>query len=140
MDSLPTFPNRKQNVLSRLFVVFFSVSLVFPLVAAFLNLPGHRFMEAGIADVGLALICLLLLALLWERRKNNQPQQLSRRAIHILQGLHSLPLLLIALYLAPVALNWEVLLIGLGWRYWLLLTALPLIAPASRPEGRCHGL
>jgi hypothetical protein len=56
-----------------------------------------------------------------------------QKTYKISQYIFTLPLLLIVLFLIKLELNWQVLLIGLGWRSWLLLMALPhLVASLSK--------
>lgn len=115
-----------------LFCVLFAVSTLFPIVASVVNQSGRVMPIAGVFDVGIALICFLLFVLLvvLVDKPTGQPElRISQR---INEYLASIPLLLIALYFLGPGLNWEVLLIGLGWRFWLLAMVTPYLVTALR--------
>jgi hypothetical protein len=53
-----------------------------------------------------------------------------------LQFSSSVPLLLLVLFFTGIKLNWEILLVGLAWRYWLFLSALPFLVKAFQKRHR----
>jgi hypothetical protein len=48
----------------------------------------------------------------------------------IVEYIAIIPLVLIVLYLSGLKINWAILLIGLGWKFWLLLMVIPYIITA----------
>ena len=58
--------------------------------------------------------------------------EIKAEAFEVCKWLAVLPLLLFVVYALGARLNWEVLLIGLGWRSWYLVTVVPLILTVRR--------
>jgi hypothetical protein len=115
------------------------VSTAFPVVAAILPAdPPPRWF--GIADVAIALVLVAVGTWIATRRPGPFSADVSRAALRILQGMASLPLvLLVVFFLAGDAVRWHVLLPGLAWRAWLFVVALPswlALGPVDRGAPR----
>jgi len=92
--------------------------------------PGEPATAAGIIDVTLAALLFLQLALLY-RNRHAVTDGVRARSYEICRWAAVLPLTLLPVYLTGVHLKWDVLLIGLGWRSWYLVTVLPYLVVAS---------
>jgi hypothetical protein len=111
--------------LSITFIILFTISTIFPIIASVINKDGVA-MNAGYYDVGIALICFVIYASLVIRIK--QPgAAVVVRSQKIIQYIAIAPLILICLYFIRVDISWQILLIGLGWRFWLLVMAVPYL-------------
>ncbi len=110
-----------------LFIVLFSISLLFPIVAAVFNTRNEVSLTAGILDVAIAFFCFLLYVLL--TAVNGKPTEpvILMKIQKLTEYLVAAPLVLISLFFLSIQVNWVVLLIGLGWRWWLLIMALPYL-------------
>lgn len=103
-----------------LFWPLFFVSLLFPILAGF-RIIGAENRLAGYLDVFIAFLlfaCLVVIQASFPGMKKNAVQQYKTASGVIL--------LAVAVYfLFPERFLWDVLLIGLGWRLWLLFQVLP---------------
>ncbi|MGM9511686.1 hypothetical protein ACS5NO_28380 [Larkinella sp. GY13] len=116
--------------LSRLFLGLFSVSLLFPITASIVNQTGQVYWVAGSVDVSVAFLCLFVsIVLITTENQMDTPAMLEKR-LKVLTYLFNLPLVILAIYFLGIKLNWEVLLIGLGWRVWLFTMTLPYVIRA----------
>jgi hypothetical protein len=88
----------------------------------------------GYVDVAIALFCFITFLLLSLVTGQQKEPALRLKAQKITEYIIALPLLLIALYLAGIKINWDILLIGIGWRLWLLITALPSLLAALNKD------
>jgi hypothetical protein len=119
-------PPRWRRRLVEFTAVLFCVSTVFPIIASIIpadQLPGW----IGIVDVVLAFVVVILgLAIL--SIAGNKVQSLDIQASY--QGYRALgtvPLILLVIFfIAGDRLLWNVLLLGLAWRTWLLVYTLPV--------------
>lgn len=128
-NALPktTKPNR---FLALAFLVSFSLSLLFPIIASIVNKKGDILVTAGIFDVSVAAICVSLFVLLYKRHAKALSMPVIIKSQKAAAYICTAPLVLISIYFAGPAINWPVLLIGLGWRFWLLISALPYVFAA----------
>lgn len=126
IDKLKTL----QKPLAFLFCLSFAVSTLFPIVASITNRSGKVLPTVGYVDVGIAFLTFLLFVTLAAVAKKPVDAVSLSRVQKINERLVSLPLLLIALYFLGVDVNWEIILIGLGWRFWLLTMAVPYVVTA----------
>ena len=119
------------TLLCILFIVLFSVSMLFPVVASVVNKSG-AILAIGYFDVAIAFLCFLVFFLLVLNGRRDDPH-ITYKARLITEYIVTVPLILIALYFIGIEVNWEILLIGLGWRFWLLIMAVPyLVAPLHK--------
>jgi hypothetical protein len=138
MNTVTDKPKSLQRRLALLFCLSFAVSALFPIVASITNRSGKVLLRVGSVDVGIAFLTFLLFVALTTVAKKPADVVSLSRAQRINEYLVSLPLLLIALYFLGVDVNWEILLIGIGWRLWLLAMAIPYVVaalnkPAEQP-------
>jgi hypothetical protein len=99
------------------FCVFFTVSLAIPIAAAITNISSSK---VGYMDIVIALV-LISFALIIHMKRSAHKQKGSRKFIITLyKALLSIPILLLILFLMNLPLRWDVLLMGLAWRFWLL--------------------
>lgn len=117
-----------------LLVVFF-VSLLFPIVASTLVGPEPS-RRMGIADVAVAAVFAIGATMLVARPRvpvsdadRLRAHQWTERILAVV------PVLLAVFLVAGAHVNWTVLVIGLAWRLWLLLSCLPyLVAAMTKPR------
>jgi hypothetical protein len=114
--------------ISKLTSLLLTLSTLIPIWAA--ATPGEPATAAGIIDVTLAALLFLQLALLY-RKRHAVTEGARARSYEICRWLAVLPLSLFPIYLTGVPLKWDVLLIGLGWRGWYLVTVLPYLVVES---------
>jgi hypothetical protein len=115
----------RQKQLAFCFLAVFALSLCFPVVASLLNTKNQVFPLVGVWDVGLALVGLVLSIQLSRQAKKPASPQLLQRVELLLGYWNTLPLLLLVLFFFEVPINWEILLVGLAWRFWLMGITLP---------------
>ncbi|WP_128547807.1 hypothetical protein [Larkinella soli] len=132
--------NQLSSSLSRLallFIILMLISCLFPIVGSIVNQAGKVMPTAGIVDVSLALAFLLLFIALKRHPPADQLGQSSLdKARKVSEYLSALPLMLIGLYLLNLTINWNILLIGLGWRFWLAIQALPYLICAFEKKAK----
>jgi len=124
-------PDMSLRRLSRACVLLFAVSTAFPVTAGII--PADTMPRwLGYADVGVAglLVGVALAVTAKSRDRVTDKDRLS--AFHLSQMLVSLiPMLLVVFFLAGDRINWQVLIIGVAWRGWLLLYTLPCLIAAN---------
>ena len=89
-------------------------------------------LPAGSFDVGIALGCFILFFILRMINSKNIDEKIITRTKRIVEYIAAIPVILVVLYFAGITINWTVLLIGLAWRFWLFVMALPYIIAAFR--------
>ena len=101
----------------------FAISTAFPIVASVIPGPAPRWL--GVLDVVLAaaLVCggIMIASRI---PKGWTPEEISA-SFRVLRGGSIAFLVLSVVFVAGGHLKWEVLLIGLAWRAWLLAWVLP---------------
>jgi hypothetical protein len=122
--------------LARACIVMFVLSSAFPLIASFMHVD-NRPRWLGVADVVVAAM-LAMASFATAARTQALVSDVDRAAaFRALSRLASaIPVLLAAyLFVFGETLDWTVLVVGLGWRAWLLLVILPnlVAALATRP-------
>jgi hypothetical protein len=121
--------------LGRSFVVLFAVSTAFPIVAAVL--PGDVAPPLmGALDVGLAALTVIVAVTLESRSRETVTEGDRAAAWRVTRlGTTSLLALLVVFFVAPSTFRWDILLVGLAWRAWLLIWVLPAVVAALRRSG-----
>jgi hypothetical protein len=99
------------------FCVCFVVSIAFPIVASGLDTRSRLL---GYADVALALVVSILGIMIRLKRREIRSKGTRRLTLSVYKVLFSLPLVLLVAFLVGVKIKWEILLVGLAWRFWLL--------------------
>ena len=119
-------------VLAILFAVSVTL-LVWASTLAVAIAPGTLSWQ-GVTDVAIAFTLVILGALVTIRAN----ELVGRRAMRAAYGLATVlvPLMLAAMWLYAGRLLWNVLLVGLAWRMWLLLYTLPAAIAVWRPSRR----
>ena len=106
------------------------MSTCFPLVAAVLNSPD-RPRALGLADVAVAAVLVTFVGILHARASPLVTDHDRVRAWRAMRRVMSIiPVLLIVFFLAGSRISWQVLVIGLAWRFWMFAAVLPEIAVA----------
>jgi hypothetical protein len=118
------------------FIIFLAVSYSFPIIASIVNKQGSVLPIIGSLDVFVAIVCFVLFILISQIVKQQKNISLNIKTQTITQYISSMPLLLIILYFMGIKLNWQILLIGLGWRYWLLIIAIPYLVAAFQKTNK----
>jgi len=134
-DNLVNNAQRKNRRSGIAFICLFIISTLFPIVASVMNRSNDLLEIAGFFDVAIALPCFILFAALYIFNAKRVDEKVISRTKKIIEYICVIPLILIALYLSGITINWAVLLIGLGWRFWLLIMAVPYIITAFRRTG-----
>ena len=114
------------------FIFLFTISALFPIIASEMNRSNDILEIAGFFDVAIAISCFILFAIFYKINTKDIDDKIIRRTKKIVEYLATIPLILIVLYLTGVKTRWDILLIGLGWRFWLLIMAIPYIIAASK--------
>lgn len=117
--------------LARVTASLFVVSALFPIAAGLLNLATPpRWL--GMADVAVA-AALAVAALLLATRAGPQPTERNLAAgFKISRAVAGvIPALLVLFFVAGHRVNWEVLVVGLAWRAWLLVYVAAHLAAAG---------
>ncbi|HEY0776385.1 MAG TPA: hypothetical protein VGD56_00325 [Gemmatirosa sp.] len=123
------------RTLARICVALFAVSSAFPIIAGGTN-QQRPLGWLGVADVGLAAALVGAVALLATRARRAVADRHRVAAFRGTQGLLGLiPLFLATYFVAGPRVNWTVLVIGLAWRGWLLVSTLPFLAAGLAPAG-----
>jgi hypothetical protein len=119
--------------------VLFGVSVTLLVWASTLTVaiaPGTVTWQ-GVTDVVTAFTLVILGALVTIRANALVGRTAMRLAYGVMTAL--LPLMLAAMWLYAGRLLWNVLLVGLAWRMWLLLYTLPAAIAVWRPSRRRIG-
>ena len=121
--------------LGRAYVVLFIVSTAFPVAASLMpeDAVSH---VMGVLDVTVAFVLVATGITIVSRTPPATPET-DRRAVGWYKHAGTVPIaLLITFFLAGSHVRWDILLIGLAWRAWLLLYTLPAALALLRSEGR----
>ena len=106
--------------------ILVSVSLIFPVVASLVqqtSMPSW----IGVLDVILAFTVVLMMITIAAISRGRIDTLIEQVSYRVYRRLVNIPLVLIVLFFVIGDLiKWDVLLIGLAWRLWLLLYILPL--------------
>ncbi len=112
---------------ANVFLFLFSLSVLFPIAGAVFN-KNDKITALGYTDVVVAFLCFLSFLFLSARHRQTDVA-VRARAQQLSEYISAAALVLIALFLIGVRLRWDILLLGLGWRYWLMM-ALPHVVGA----------
>jgi hypothetical protein len=113
--------------LGRVCVLLFAISTAFPVVAGFRN-TGTPSRWLGLADVGVAALLLTVVFTVAGRVRTRVSDDDRLIAFRVSQALFSvIPVLLVVFFIAGDRIDWQVLIVGLAWRGWLLLYTLPYL-------------
>jgi hypothetical protein len=122
--------------LGRLCAMLFVASTIFPLAASVLAVqPVPRWL--GVADVAVAALLVVAAAgitTMTKARVSDADRVSAFRASQILSSV--IPALLAIFFVVGDRVSWDVLVIGLGWRGWLLMYTLPGLIAAERTGPR----
>jgi hypothetical protein len=118
--------------LGRAFVEVFAVSTAFPVIAALLE-PGSVPQVVGLLDVAIAAITVVVAFALDGRVRADVTDADRAKAYRWLRiGAVVLLVLLGTFFLTPGLFAWDVLVIGLAWRAWLITWVLPSVIASLR--------
>ena len=111
-------------------IALFTLSSAFPIIGSVIRTDqAPRWL--GVADVAVAaaLVCVAIVLASQTRRALTDRNRLT--AFYATQAvIFAIPALLALFFLAGGRINWDVLVVGVAWRGWLLLYTLPHIAAA----------
>jgi hypothetical protein len=113
--------------------IVFCVSTIFPIVAALSRAAGALPRIVGVMDGVLAFILVGMAMLLWARtrgRITNEAEASAYRGYRVL--MHVIIALLVVFFLFGDRIAWNIGLVGIAWRSWLLLYTLPAWYAALR--------
>ncbi len=116
--------------------IMFCVSTVFPVVAALARDAAAFPRAVGVLD-GIIAFALVIMAMILHARTQGKvtkdDHDAAYRAYRIL--MHAILGLLVLFFLAGDRIAWNIGLVGLAWRAWLLLYTLPAWYTALRMTG-----
>jgi hypothetical protein len=113
-------------------IVWLFLSTLVPIWASVT--PGAPPTLSAIIDGSLVVLLVGLLGVLHVRHRAAITAEDRAISFDACRWIATIPLLLFVLYVLGLKLKWDVLLIGLGWRTWYLVTVLPfLVALRWRP-------
>jgi hypothetical protein len=120
--------------LSRAVALLFVGSTMFPIVAGLLHMPQPpRWL--GVADVIVAAVLAVAVIVASARYSSavtdEEPVAAHRVSARVLAVV---PVLLAVFLMTGNRLDWTVLVVGLAWRGWLLLSVLPVLLVMQRLE------
>ena len=118
--------------LGRLCFLLFAVSTAFPIVAGVRNTETpSRWM--GLVDVGVAALLVTVAFTVASRARTKVSDHDRLIAFRGSQALFCvIPVLLVGFFIAGDRIDWQVLIVGLAWRGWLLLYTLPFLISVTR--------
>jgi hypothetical protein len=120
--------------LARACIALFALSTVFPIAAALID-ESRRPTWLGEADVLVAAITFLSAAVVATRGRALVTDRHRVAAYHTSQIVFAtVPLLLAVFFIVGERVDWDVLVIGLAWRGWLLLYTLPFLVALLEVE------
>jgi hypothetical protein len=109
----------------------FAVSSLFPITASLYPPDAPSWM--GLADVACAAVLLIVTIRVAKRVQKHITDDDRLAAFRASQLIVSaIPVLLLLFFVAGNRIKWDVLVIGLAWRTWLLLYTLPSLIAAYR--------
>jgi hypothetical protein len=111
---------RRWRTRFKIFLAFtftFAVSLISPFVA--LSLEALQKRVIWYVDLTLAIILIILSIAIYLTRKERKIRS-SKVLIKLYKGILAMPFFLVIIYLVFPDLRWEILVIGLTWRFFLL--------------------
>jgi hypothetical protein len=116
--------------LGRACVGLFALSTAFPITASLLG-DNRTPPWLGTMDVAFAAILFVSAVMVAVRARTLVTDRHRVAAFHTSQVVFAtVPLLLAVFFLAGERVDWDVLVIGLAWRGWLLLYTLPFLIAA----------
>jgi len=122
---------RVATAAGKAFIFLFAISTAFPILAALRQDPATSFL--GLLDVAVAALVVLLGFTIEALSRPAVTDAHRATAWWILRsGAGFMLLLLIIFFVQPGLFRWEILLVGLAWRAWLLVWVLPAIIAAVR--------
>lgn len=129
------------NYASQIFTCLLSISFLFPIIGCVPELSGNFPPIMGVIDVSIAFLCFSFYLYLYKTHSNKSRDFPARKMVNLMSEIMNIPLLLLLMYFLGAKLEWEVLLIGLGWRFWLLLQCLAYLvnSPLSTEYGIREG-
>ncbi len=113
------------------FILLFVISTAFPILAALQETPAPGVL--GLVDVAVAALMALLGFTIDALSRPAVTDANRATAWWVLRGVAGTLLLLVIIFFArPGLFRWEVLLVGLAWRAWLLVWVLPAVIASVR--------
>jgi hypothetical protein len=120
--------------LARACIALFALSTAFPIAAGLID-ESRRPGWLGEADVVVAAITFLSAAVVATRGRVLVTDRHRVAAYHTSQVVFAtVPLLLAVFFIVGERVDWDVLVIGLAWRGWLLLYTLPFLVALLEVE------
>jgi hypothetical protein len=118
-------PHRIRHTLAWWAALLFIVSTAFPISASLISVSSRpRWM--GVADVIIAFTWVFVVFGIETLTHEKPSDEIRKKSFTVYRAISILPLMLIVIYfLSGDRVDWEILLIGLGWRSWLAIFAFP---------------
>lgn len=114
--------------------VVFCVSTIFPVTAALSRNAGSLPRIVGLMDVVVVFILVGMAMALWARTRGRMTKDAEAAAYRGYRMLmHVIIVLLVVFFLFGDRIAWDIGLVGIAWRSWLLLYTLPAWYAAMLP-------
>ncbi|WP_112747833.1 hypothetical protein [Pseudochryseolinea flava] len=99
------------------FCFTFLISLAFPIAASLTNIASS---SIAYTDIIIAIILIALSLFIHVKRSPHRRKGSRKFIINLYKGIFSIPMLLLIVFITSPGIKWDILLIGLAWRFWLL--------------------
>jgi hypothetical protein len=116
--------------------VVFGISTIFPIVASLLQDASSLPRVVGVTDGVLAFVLVVMTMTLWVRTQGKvtkDAEDAAYRAYRVLN--HAIIVLLLVFFLFGNRIAWNIGLVGIAWRAWLLFYTLPAWYTALNQPG-----
>ena len=113
--------------------VVFVISTIFPVVASLVPDASSLPKIVGVTDGVLAFVLVVMAMVLWVRTQGKvtrDAEVTAYRAYRVL--IHAIIVLLLVFFILGNRIAWNIGLVGIAWRAWLLFYALPAWYTAVR--------
>ena len=113
--------------------IVFGISTIFPVVASLLRDASSLPRIVGVMDGVLAFVLVVMAMVLWVRTQGKvtrEAEDAAYRAYRVL--IHAIIVLLLVFFLFGNQIAWNIGLVGIAWRAWLLFYSLPAWYTALR--------
>ena len=116
--------------------IVFGISTIFPVVASLVRDASSLPRIVGVMDGVPAFVLVVMAMVLWVRTQGKvtrESEDTAYRAYRVL--IHAIILLLLVFFLFGDRIAWNIGLVGLAWRAWLLFYTLPAWYAALNQPG-----
>ncbi len=114
------------------YIILFIISTLFPILASVSYIKSIQTLM-GIMDVTIASLCFIGYYVLTLISNKEHGIEFYQKLIRSYKILYTFPLFILLLFLIGVHIKWDVLIIGLTWRMFLITMVLPDLLALLKP-------